>query len=155
MSSNEAKDIPEEMNYQDVEQRINQWKTNIDVIKRSYFAEAMHIGDVETRLDNAQQKLYNWIANVKLMQEKQKLLDKELDFINEQQNELSEEVAKINIPQNRGTDSSIANTVDDINEKLASLNIEISKRSIEDVNDPKITIAKILNYQLSSLEIFT
>lgn len=153
MSSN--KETPKEMTPQDVEQQLNQWKTNIDAIKQSYFAEAVHIGDVETRLDQAQHRLYNWIANVKLMQEKQKLLEQELDLINKRQTELSEDVANICIPNDRIADSSIASTVDEINEKLASLNIEMSKRSTDTVSDPKIVIAKILNAQLSSLEILS
>ncbi|KAI5702004.1 nuclear pore glycoprotein p62-like [Diaphorina citri] len=156
MSSNkEAEDLGE-MTSQDVEERLNQWKNNIDAIKRSYMTEAIHIGDVESRLDLAQHKLYNWIANIKLMQEKQKLLSQELDFINERQTELTQEVNKIQVPDDeRGSDTSIATTVDDINEKLASLNMEISKRSSDDVNDPKIVIAKILNAQLSSLDILS
>ncbi|KAL1456017.1 hypothetical protein WDU94_000772 [Cyamophila willieti] len=154
MSSN--KETPaEEMTSQDVEARLNQWRTNIDAIKRSYFAEAVHIGDVEARLDQAQHKLYNWIANVKLMQEKQKLLSQELNFINERQKELEDEVDKMNVPEETKTDTSIATSVDELNEKLASLNMEMSKRSSDPISEPKIVIAKILNAQLSSLEILS
>lgn len=149
--SNSGKVPQDELSSEDVEQRLNSWKTNIDAIKRGYFTEALHIGDVETRLDEAQLKLYNWIANVKLMQEKQRMLGQVLDFVDARQQELSEEVAHIDVPAD-GADDSISTTVDEINEKLAGLNIEISKRTGEDSTDPKIVIAKILNAQLSALE---
>uniref|UniRef100_A0A8D8SW75 Nucleoporin NSP1-like C-terminal domain-containing protein n=1 Tax=Cacopsylla melanoneura TaxID=428564 RepID=A0A8D8SW75_9HEMI len=154
MSSNNTS-AAEEMTSQDLEARLNQWRTNIDAIKRSYFAEAVHIGDVDAQLDQAQHKLYNWITNVKLMQEKQKLLSQELDFINESQKELEDEVDKINVPEETKSDTSIATSVDELSEKLTSLNMEMSKRSSDTVSEPKIVIAKILNAQLSSLEILS
>lgn len=151
----------DELSSQDVEHRINSWKLNVENIRKSYFNEASQLSTFETHLDQAQTQLYNWIANVKLMQEKQNLLESELNFINERQQELINEINSIHLfADEEPTSVSISSSVDDLQQRLANLNVDKEKlrspsrpENVEE--DLKIVVAKTLNAQLSCLQILT